>query len=115
MTNGNRRTSVRRAATKELWARFKPTGLFSFLKKYKECEVVDFYQRGLGFISSDDLDKYETVQLEITYRFKKCTDIQGIIVHKKLLGPRSFRYGLMFRDLDKTAQEKLQEIEAMLA
>lgn len=114
MPNGNRRTSVRRAATKELLVRFRKMGLFTFLRKYKECEVVDFYQQGLGFISPNDLDKYETVQLEITYRFKKCTGIYGIVVNKKILGPRSFRYGLMFKDVDKAAQEKLQEIEDML-
>lgn len=114
MTNGNRRASTRRAATKELLVRFRKMGLFSFLKGYKECEVVDYFRNGLGFISDDVLDKYETIQLDISYRFKRCKGIKGIVVHKKTIGGHSFRYGLMFKDLDKAAEDKLNEIEDML-
>lgn len=115
MANGNRRASKRRAATKELLVRFRKIGLFSFLKSYKECEVVDFFRNGLGFISDAPLEKYETIQIDISYRFKRCKGIKGIIVHKKQIGGRSYRYGLMFKDLEKMAQDKLNEIEEMLA
>ena len=114
MANGNRRINVRRTATKELLVRFKRTGLFSFLRHYKDCEVIDFYHQGLGFISTEDLEKYDTLILSITYRFKTCESVHGIIVYKKPLSPHSFRYGLMFKEVDKATEAKLKEIEEML-